>query len=71
LQDGRQRDPVEQKEKVMLFYAEMKSVIITQRGFRVHFSTRWAPAKQTICRLKMEFEEEGSVLEQKGLVKAE
>ena len=35
---------VDQKVKVVLFYAETKS-------FRAHFGTRWAPCKQTICRL--------------------
>jgi hypothetical protein len=55
----------EQKAKVMLFFAETKSVTVTQRHFCAHFSIRWVPAKQTICRLKTQFEEEGSVLERK------
>ena len=42
---------VEQKVKVVLFYAETKSVVATQRRFRAHFGTRWAPCKQTIYRL--------------------
>ena len=42
---------VDQKVKVVLFYAETKSVVATQRRFRAHFGTRWAPCKQTIYRL--------------------
>ena len=42
---------VDQKVKVVLFYAETKSVVSTQRRFRAHFGTRWAPCKQTIYRL--------------------
>ena len=44
---------VDQKVKVVLFYAETKSVVATQRGFRAHFVTRWAPCKQTIYRLSL------------------
>ena len=44
---------VDQKVKVVLFYAETKSVITTQRRFRAHFGTRWAPCKQTVCRLSL------------------
>ena len=36
---------VDQKVKVLLFYAETKSVIATQRRFLAHFGTRWAPCK--------------------------
>ena len=32
---------VDQKVKVVLFYAETKSVVATQRRFRAHFGTRW------------------------------
>ena len=42
---------VDQKVKVVLFHAETKSVVATQRRFRAHFGTRWAPCKQTIYRL--------------------
>ena len=42
---------VDQKVKVVLFYAEIKSVVATERRFRAHFGTRWAPCKQTIYRL--------------------
>ena len=39
---------VDQKVKVVLFYAETKSVVATQRRFHAHFCTRWAAGKQTI-----------------------
>ena len=42
---------VDQKVKVVLFYAETKSAVATQRRFRAHVGTRWAPCKQTIYRL--------------------
>ena len=41
---------VDQKVKVVLFYAETKSVLATQRRFRAHFGTRWAPCKRIIYR---------------------
>ena len=44
---------VDQKVKVVLFYAETKSVVATQRRFRAHFDTRWAPCKRTIYRLSL------------------
>ena len=44
---------VDQNVKVVLFYAETKSVAATQRRFRAHFDTRWAPCKQTIYRLSL------------------
>ena len=44
---------VDQKVKVVLFYAEAKSVVSTQRRFRAHFGTRWDPRKQTIYRLSL------------------
>ena len=34
---------VDQKVKVVLFYAETKSVVANQRRFRAHFGTRWTP----------------------------
>ena len=39
------------KVKVVLFYAETKSVEAIQRRFRAHFGTRWALCKQKIYRL--------------------
>ena len=44
---------VDQKVKVVLFYAETKSVVATQRRFRARFGTRWAPCKQTIYGLSL------------------
>ena len=44
---------VDQKVKVVLFYAETRSVVATQRRFRAHFGTMWAPCKQTIYRLSL------------------
>ena len=44
---------VDQKVKVVLFYAETKSVVTTQRRLRAHFGTRWAPCKETIYRLSL------------------
>ena len=44
---------VDQKVKVVLFYAETKSVVATQRSFRAHFGARWSPCKQTIYRLSL------------------
>ena len=44
---------VDQKVKVVLYYAETKSVVATQRRFRAHFGTRWAPCRQTIYRLPL------------------
>ena len=44
---------VDQKVKVVLFYAEIKSVLATQRRFRARFGTRLAPCKQTIYRLSL------------------
>ena len=44
---------VDQKVEVVLFYAETNSVVATQRRFRAHFGTRWAPCKQTIYRLSL------------------
>ena len=56
---------VDQKVKVVLFYAETKIVAATQRCFRAHFGTRWVPCKQTICGLCQQFETNGSVSEKK------
>ena len=43
----------DQKVKAVLFYAETKSVVATQRRFRAHIGTSWAPCKQTIYRLSL------------------
>ena len=44
---------VDQKVKVVLFYAETNSVVATHRRFRAHFGTRWALCKQTIYSLSL------------------
>ena len=44
---------VDQKVKVVLFYAETKSLVATQRCFRAHFGASWVPCKQTIYRLSL------------------
>ncbi|PSN43691.1 hypothetical protein C0J52_19469 [Blattella germanica] len=41
------------RSKTVLLYAERKSVVLTQRGFRQHFNTRWAAVKNIIYRLKL------------------
>ena len=43
---------VDQKVKIVLFYAETKSVVANQRRFHAHFVTR-APYKQTIYTLSL------------------
>ena len=43
----------DQKVKVVLFYSETKIVVATQRRFRAHFGTSWAPRKQTIYRISL------------------
>ncbi|PSN55738.1 hypothetical protein C0J52_04809, partial [Blattella germanica] len=42
--------------KVVLLYAELKSVAATQRRFRAVFHTRWAPSRNTILRLYRKLE---------------
>ena len=37
---------VDQKVKVVLFYAETKSVVAIQRRFSAHFGIRWAPCNR-------------------------
>ena len=37
---------VDQKVKVVLFYAETKSVVATQRRFHAHFGTSWLLASR-------------------------
>lgn len=54
---------VEQRVKVVLLYAELKSVAATQRRFRAVFHTRWAPSRNTILRLYRKLVAEGTLLE--------
>ena len=44
---------VDQKVEVVLFYAETKSVVATQRRFHAHFGTRWASFEEIIYRLSL------------------
>ena len=44
---------VDQKAKVVLFYAETKRVVANQRRFLAHFGKRRVPCKQTIYRLSL------------------
>ena len=44
---------VDQNVKVVLFYAETKSVVANQRRFLAHFGTRWAPCKPIIYRISL------------------
>ena len=44
---------VDQKVKVVLFYAETKRVVATQRRFHAQFGTRWTLCKQIIYRLSL------------------
>ena len=44
---------VDQKVKVVLFYAETKIAAATQGRFRAYFGARWSPCKQTIYRLSL------------------
>ncbi|PSN40814.1 hypothetical protein C0J52_21983 [Blattella germanica] len=54
-----------QKVKTVLFYTETNSFVNTQRHFRVHYRTIWAPCRQTVYRLMDKFETGGNFLEKK------
>ncbi|PSN34684.1 hypothetical protein C0J52_24337 [Blattella germanica] len=54
---------VEQRVKVVLLYADLKSLAATQRRFRAAFHTHWAPSRNTILRLYRKLEAEGTLLE--------
>jgi hypothetical protein len=56
---------VEQRIKRVLFSTETLSVVVTQRRFRVHFQTPWAPSFKTIHKLYNQFNNDESVLERK------
>ena len=51
----------EQKSKAVQFYWETSSIISTQRKFRAHFETRYAPDRKTLLRLCEQFLREGSI----------
>jgi hypothetical protein len=56
---------IEQRIKTVLFFSETRSAVVTQRRFRVHFQTQWAPSFKTIYKLYNQFNKEGSLLERK------
>jgi hypothetical protein len=56
---------VEQRIKAVLFLTVTRSVVITQRRFRAHFQTLWAPSFKTIYKLYNQFNNDGSVLARK------
>jgi hypothetical protein len=56
---------VEQRIKTVLSFTEARSVVVTQRRFRAHFQTQWAPSFKTIHKLYNQFNDDGSVLERK------
>ena len=51
----------DQKSKLVQFYWQTNSIILTQRKFRAHFQTRDAPDRKTILRLCEQFLREGSI----------
>ena len=40
-----------EKSKIVQFYFETKSVVLTQRRFRAHFKVKTAPSRNTILSL--------------------
>jgi hypothetical protein len=56
---------VEQRIKTVLFFTEIRSVVVTQTWFHSHFHTRWAPSFKTIHKLYNQFNNGGSVQEKK------
>ncbi|XP_043224374.1 uncharacterized protein LOC122382732 [Amphibalanus amphitrite] len=51
----------EEKAKIVQFYWDSKSVVVTQRKFRSHFKTRKAPSYNSILRLTEQFVREGDL----------
>ena len=51
----------EQKGKLVQFYWETKSIVLTQRKFRSHFQTRKTPDRKTILRLCEQLLKEGTL----------
>lgn len=54
----------DQRTKVVQFYLETKSIILTQRKFKRHFSTRGVPTRKTILRTTEKFIAFGTVKNQ-------
>jgi hypothetical protein len=55
------RYSIDQRIKIVWFYAETKSIKLTQKKYREHFKVKRAPAKPTIRKLKDKFLMSGSV----------
>jgi hypothetical protein len=51
--------------EAVLFFTEIRNVVVTQRRFRAHFQTRWVPSLKTIRKLYNQFNNDGSMLERK------
>ena len=51
----------EHKTKLVHFYFETKSIIVTQRKFKAHFKVKTAPRRSTILGVVHKFLREGSV----------
>ena len=45
------RYSISQRTKMLWFYAETKSIKLTQQKFKEHFNVAWAPRKPTILSL--------------------
>ena len=45
------RYSMSQRTKILWFYAEIKSIKLTQQKFKEHFNVTWAPQKSTILGL--------------------
>jgi hypothetical protein len=56
---------IEQHMKIVLFFTETRSVVVTQRWFHAHFQMQWAPSFRIIHKLYNQLNSGGSVLEKK------
>ena len=54
------RYSISQRTKILLFYAETKSIKLTPQMFKEHFNVAQAPQKQTILSLVDKFLTTGS-----------
>ena len=54
----------DERIKVVRFYLETRSIILTQRKFKRHFSARTAPTRKTILRITEKFIAHGTVQNQ-------
>jgi hypothetical protein len=46
---------VDQRIKIVLFFTETRSVVVTQMQFCAHFETQWTPTFKTIHKLYNQF----------------